>query len=96
MPGCLIAGVIPVFVGIVRFCTRSNPRLAKPVGGIVAFVGAIPIGYSTVLFTSFGGQTAFGSFMLLALSMLISLPVMLAGIWPVLSPTRGSGGIEVD
>jgi hypothetical protein len=96
--GCLIAAGITVLVNIVRFCTHSNPRLAKSVGGIVAFVGAIPIVYSTWLFTSFGGfrpfillrsQAGFDPFILLARSTLISLPVMLAGIWLVLSPTRG-------
>ena len=88
LSGCVIAAVIPVLVGIVRFCTRSNPRLAKPVGGIVAFAGAIPIVYSIVLFTSFGGLAGFGLFSLLAFSTLISLPVVLAGIWLVLSPPR--------
>jgi hypothetical protein len=87
----MIAIVARVLVGIVRFCTRSNPRLARPVGGIVTFVGAIPIVYSIILFTSYGNQVGvpFGPLLRsLFWMLLVGLSVALAGIWLALSPPR--------
>jgi hypothetical protein len=87
----IYGGIVPVLVALVRFCTRNNPRLARPVGGLMMFVGGMPMVYSIVVFTSFGSQSAvlLGAvlpFTLLAL--ILGIPIALAGIWLVLSPPR--------